>query len=167
MNSFNILVVNPKDHETQIAVYDNHKLLYMISRKHTREELASFSSISKQVEFRRDIVIRELNANQFETSRMKVVISRGGLIKPVQSGVYRVNDILKHDLVNSPVGEDVINIGGLLAEAIASEIPDTLALIADPSVVDELQDVARISGSPEIMRKSIFHALNQKAVAKM
>ncbi len=167
MIPFNILVVNPKDYETQIAVYDNYKLLYMISRKHTRDELAAFSSVYDQVGFRKDVVIRELSGNQFETSQLKVVISRGGLIKPVQSGVYKVNDALKHDLVNSPVGEDVINIAGLLADAIAQEIPGTLALIADPTVVDELQDVARVTGSPEIERKSIFHALNQKAVAKM
>ena len=167
MIPFNILVVNPKDNETQIAVYDNYKLLYMISRKHTKDELAAFSTIYEQVGFRKDVVIKELESNQFETSQLKVVISRGGLIKPVQSGVYKVNEALKHDLVHSPVGEDVINIAGLLADAIASEIPDTLALIADPTVVDELQDVARITGSPEIVRKSIFHALNQKAVAKM
>jgi butyrate kinase len=167
MIMFNILVVNPKDQETQIAVYDNYKLLYMISRKHTKEELSGFSSIYEQVEFRRDVIIRELAANQYDTSQLKVVISRGGLIKPVQSGVYKVNEALKHDLINSPVGEDIINIAGLLADAISSVIPGTLALIADPTVVDELQDVARITGSPEIMRKSIFHALNQKAVAKM
>ena len=167
MIPFNILVVNPKDFETQIAVYDNHNLLYMISRKHTIDELAAFSSVYEQVEFRKNVVIRELSNNQLETSHLKVIISRGGLIKPVKSGVYKVTDALKHDLVHSPVGEDVINIAGLLADAIASEIPGTLAMIADPSVVDELQDVARITGSPEIVRKSIFHALNQKAVAKM
>jgi len=167
MIPFNILVVNPKDQETQIAVYDNYKLLYMNSRKHQKEELAAFSSIYDQVGFRKDVVIRELSNNQFTTDQLKVIISRGGLIKPVQSGVYKVNEALKHDLVFSPVGEDVINIAGLLADAIAGEIPGTLALIADPTVVDELQDVARITGSPDIVRKSIFHALNQKAVAKM
>jgi butyrate kinase len=167
MTPFNILVVNPKDYLTQIAVYQNYKLLYMISRKHSPEELGRFTSIYDQVTFRKDVVIKELKNNDFSMDELKIVISRGGLIKPVQSGVYEVNDLLKKDLKHSPVGEDVINIAGLLADAIASEVPGARAMIADPTVVDELHDLARITGSPEIQRKSIFHALNQKAVAKM
>lgn len=167
MTSFNILVVNPKDHLTQIAVYNSYKLLYMISRKHSEVELAAFDTIYDQVDYRKEMVLRELKNNDFVTDDLKIVISRGGLIKPVQSGVYEVNTRLHEDLFNSPVGEDIINIGGLLAEAIASEVPGAKALIADPTVVDELQEVARITGSPDMKRKSIFHALNQKAVAKM
>jgi butyrate kinase len=167
MTLFNILVVNPKDVLTQIAVYQNYKLLYMINRKHPDSELSPFKSIYDQVTFRKNIVLKELASNDFDLSGLKVVISRGGLIKPVQSGVFAMNEQLKHDLVHSPVGEDIINIGGLLADAIAAEIPGAQAMVADPTVVDELQDVARITGSPEIQRKSIFHALNQKAVGKM
>lgn len=167
MTTFNILVVNPRDQETQIAVYDNYELRYMIARKHSREELAGFKSIYDQVGFRKDIILKELSNNQFALDQVKVVISRGGLLHPVQSGVYKVNDRLKHDLINSPVGEDIINIGGLLAAAVADGIPGAQAMIADPTVVDELQDVARITGAPGIQRKSIFHALNQKAVANL
>ena len=167
MSNFNILVVNPKDKETQIAVYDNYKLRYMIARRHSKEELAGFDSIYDQVTFRKDIILKELNNNQFSLEDVKVGISRGGLVHPVQSGVYEVNDSLKNDLINSPVGEDVINIGGLLASAVAAEIPGAKALIADPTVVDELQDIARITGAPGIQRKSIFHALNQKAVGNL
>jgi len=164
---FNILVVNPKDSLTQVAVYQNHKLLYMISRKHSAEELAPYRTLCDQVPFRRDSVLRELRNNDFRTDELKLVISRGGLIKPVNSGVFRVNDALKKDLLHSPVGDDIINIAGLLADAIAAEAPGSVALIADPTVVDEFQELARITGAPEIRRKSIFHALNQKAVAKM
>ena len=167
MTPFNILVVNPKDYLTQIAVYQNHKLLYMISRKHAAEELIPFKTIYDQVQFRKESVVRELKNNDFTLDDLKIVISRGGLIKPVSSGVFAVNELLKKDLVNSPVGEDVINIAGLLADAIASEVPGAVAMIADPTVVDEFHELARITGSPEIKRKSIFHALNQKAVAKM
>jgi len=167
MTIFNILVVNPRDLETQIAVYDNYKLRYMIGRKHSQEELAGFDSMHAQVNFRKEIVMRELKNNQFSLEEVKIVISRGGLIRPVQSGVYRVNEQLKLDLTNSPVGEDIINIGGLLAAAVAEEIPGSLALIADPTVVDELEDVARITGAPGIKRKSIFHALNQKAMGNL
>lgn len=167
MVTFNILVVNPKDRETQIAVYENYKLLYMIGRKHSSEELAKFESIYDQVGFRKDVILKELEKNEFDTSQLKVIISRGGLVKPVQSGVFAVNEQLRNDLRNSPVGDDIINIGGLVASALAENIPGAVPLIADPTVVDELQDVARITGSPEIQRKSIFHALNQKAVAKL
>jgi butyrate kinase len=167
MTLFNILVVNPKDYLTQIAVYQNYKLHYMINRKHTTEELKSFKSVYEQVEFRKDIVFKELKNNDFALDELKIVISRGGLIKPVQSGVYEVNELLKKDLKNSPVGEDIINICGLLADAIAMVIPGARAMIADPTVVDELNELARITGAPDIKRKSIFHALNQKAVAKM
>lgn len=167
MTLFNILVVNPKDYVTQIAVYQNHKLLYMISRKHPAEELAPFGTIYDQVGFRKESVLKELRNNDFSLEGLQLVISRGGLIKPVRSGVYEVNDLLKHDLKNSPVGEDIINIAGLLADAIAAEVTGARALIADPTVVDEFHELARITGSPEIQRKSIFHALNQKAVAKL
>jgi butyrate kinase len=82
MTPFNILVVNPKDKETQIAVYDNYKLRYMIGRKHTKEELAEFESIYDQVTFRKDIVLKELLNNQFSLDEVKIVISRGGLVHP-------------------------------------------------------------------------------------
>jgi butyrate kinase len=167
MMTFNILVVNPKDYETQVAVYDNYKLLYMIGRRHTEDELSGFKSVYDQVEFRKNVVFKELSNNQFSLDELKIVISRGGLIHPVQSGVYQVNEQLKKDLKYSPVGEDIINIGGLVADAVAKEVPGTTALIADPTVVDEMEEVARITGAPDISRKSIFHALNQKAVAKL
>jgi len=167
MTTFNILVVNPKDQETQIAVYDNYKLRYMIGRKHTKEELAGFDSIYDQVTFRKDIVLKELANNQFSLEDILIVISRGGLVHPVESGVYEVNEQLKYDLIHSPVGEDIINIGGLLATAVAAETPNARAMIADPTVVDELEDIARITGAPGIERKSIFHALNQKAMGNL
>ena len=167
MTTFNILVVNPRDQETQIAVYDNYKLRYMIGRKHTNKEIAGFDSIYDQVTFRKDIILKELTNNQFSLKDVKVVISRGGLVHPVQSGVYEVNEQLKHDLIHNTVGEDIINIGGLLAAAVAAEIPGSRAMIADPTVVDELEEIARITGAPGILRKSIFHALNQKAVGNL
>jgi len=166
MNTFNILVVNPKDTLTQIALYDDYKLQFLINRKHSGEELSYFKKMTDQVDFRKNIVINEVKNNDFDFGGMKIVISRGGLILPVQSGVYQMDENLHKDLMNSPVGEDIINIGGLLAEAIAAEFPGTEALIAEPTVVDELEPIARITGYPELSRKSIFHALSQKGIAK-
>jgi butyrate kinase len=163
---FNILVVNPKDKLTQIAAYQNHKLLYINTRIHSKDELARFSSIYQQVDFRKEIVIRELRNNELELDEVKLVISRGGLVKPVCSGVYGVNKKLKHDLEHSPIGVDIINIAGLLADAVSASIPGSKAIVAEMTVVDELEDVARITGAPGMERKSIFHALNQKAIAK-
>lgn len=164
---FNILVVNPKDKVTQIAVYNNYKLLYINNRYHTTDELAGFETIYDQLELRKQLVLKELQNNEFDLSEVKIVISRGGLVKPVSSGVYTVNEALKNDLRNSPVGIDIINLGGLLAEAVSDEIPGSMAMIADPAVVDEMEDVARITGAPGLERKSVFHALNQKAIAKL
>ena len=164
---FNILVVNPKDKVTQIAVYQNYKLLYINNRYHTTDELTGFETIYDQLEFRKQIVLKELQNNEFDLSEVKVVISRGGLVKPVSSGVFAVNEALKHDLKNSPIGYYIINLGGLLADAVSATIPGSKAMIADCTVVDEMEDVARITGAPGIERKSIFHALNQKAVAKL
>ena len=164
---FNILVLNPKDKVTQIAVYQNYKLLYINNRYHTTDELAGFETIYDQLELRKQLVLKELQNNEFDLSEVKIVISRGGLVKPVSSGVYAVNEALKHDLRNSPVGIDVINLGGLLADAVSSEMPGSKAMIADPAVVDEMEDVARITGAPGLEWKSVFHALNQKAVAKL
>lgn len=165
--TFNILVVNPKDKVTQIAVFDNFQLLYINNRRHSAEELSRFKTVYDQVEFRRDVIFKELRNNHFNFSEVKIVISRGGLIKPVHSGIYEVNEALRYDLINSPIGTDIINIGGLVADAVAAQIEGAKALIADPAVVDEMQDIARITGAPGVERKSIFHALNQKAVAKI
>jgi len=95
------------------------------------------------------------------------VVGRGGLIKPIESGVYRVNDLMKMDLLESPMGEHASNLGALIADEIVSELKDVPAFIVDPVVVDEMEPVARLSGHPEIKRLSIFHALNQKAVARL
>jgi len=94
------------------------------------------------------------------------VVGRGGLLKPIESGVYLVNERMKEDLRNSPIGEHASNLGGLIADAFAQQLNDVKAYIANPVVVDELDDIARISGHPHFQRKSIFHALNQKAVAR-
>ena len=95
-----------------------------------------------------------------------MVVGRGGLLKPIKSGVYEITEKMKEDLYESPFGEHASNLGGLIADDISKNLPSTRAFIVDPVVVDELEDVARISGHPLLNRVSIFHALNQKAVAR-
>lgn len=132
---------------------------------HSEDEIEAFEKISDQYEYRKAAILKVLKKNDVDLSCIEVVMGRGGLIHPVPSGVIEVNEKLKHDLRNSPMGEHASNLGGLIADDIASNIPAARAFIANPVVVDEFEDIARIAGHPLFERKSIYHALNQKAIA--
>jgi butyrate kinase len=161
-----ILVINPGSTSTKIAVYEGRKEIFAKTILHTAEELAPFSSIYQQFEFRKKNIFAELENNKINAANFAAVIGRGGLVKPIPSGVYRVNQLMIKHLSEGLGGEHASNLGGLLAHSIASGTPGCQAFIADPVVVDELQDVARVTGIPEIERVSIFHPLNQRAIAK-
>ncbi len=166
MEIYRILVINPGSTSTKIAVYENEKSIFLKNIKHSTENLASFASISDQYSFRKDVILNELKDVDIDTSSLNAIIGRGGLVKPIESGVYEVNDALIRDLKKGVMGEHASNLGGLIADDLAKTIPGARAFIADPVVVDELDDVARITGSPDMPRQSVFHALNQKAVAR-
>jgi butyrate kinase len=160
-----ILVINPKNTSSRIAVYKDTKLCFLKTIRYTDEQIAACGTIPGQVEMRKQAIMRELKENDININKLEIVIARGGLIKPVKSGVYKVNDLLKEDLLKGVMGIHATNLGGIIASDIAA-LNNALPLIADPVVVDELTDVARISGHPLFERKSIFHALNQKVVAR-
>ncbi|MFV0521335.1 MAG: butyrate kinase [Mangrovibacterium sp.] len=165
---YRILAINPGSTSTKIAVYDQQKSIFLKNIKHSNEELAPFSSIAEQYPFRRDVIFSELAAADIEMDKISAVIGRGGLVKPIESGIYEVNEALKTDLKLGIQGEHASNLGGLIADDIARNLNNGCkAYIADPVVVDELEEVARISGLPEMPRRSIFHALNQKAVGRL
>ncbi|MEI6123931.1 MAG: butyrate kinase [Bacteroidota bacterium] len=161
-----VLAINPGSTSTKIAVYENFKLFFLKNIKHSTEELGKFKKISDQFEFRKNIILDELIEAKIDIESIDAVVGRGGLVKPIKSGVYEVNDALKRDLIAGMQGEHASNLGGLIASDIASMREELKAYIADPVVVDELDDIARISGHPNFVRVSIFHALNQKAIAK-
>ena len=163
---YKILVINPGSTTTKIAVYDGNKSIFLKSIKHTVEQLQRFDKISDQYEFRKEVILNELIHAEIDIEKIDAVVGRGGLVKPIESGVYEVNEALKEDLRKGVSGEHASNLGGLIADDIANSLPNARAFIADPVVVDELQDVARITGVPDMPRRSIFHALNQKAVAR-
>ncbi|MBT3302007.1 MAG: butyrate kinase [Bacteroidetes bacterium] len=165
MSRFRILVVNPRTTFTKIAIFDNEELVYLNKVNHTQDELDLFHNILDQHEYRKNIVLKELQEADIAAESIHAVVGRGGLIKPVKSGVFEINDHLIEDLTNSPVGEDSVNLGGLIAKDIADSL-SIKAYTCDPVVVDELDDLARIAGHPDFERKSVFHALNQKAVAR-
>jgi butyrate kinase len=166
MEDFRILAINPGSTSTKIAVFQNTNPLFVKSMNHSNEELNGFDRVTDQHSFRKEIIYKELQAAEIDLSEIRAVVGRGGMLKPISSGVYEVNEAMKYDLYHSKVGDHASNLGGLIADDIASSLPNARAFIADPVVVDELEDIARVSGHPEFSRISIFHALNQKAIAR-
>ena len=167
MDEFKILAINPGSTSTKIAVYKNNKSIFLKNIKHSSEDLKNFSRIADQFEFRKEIILQELKVADIDMNKISAIVGRGGLVKPIESGVYEVNEHLKEDAKNGIMGEHASNLGALIANNLAKEIKGCKAYIADPVVVDELTPVARISGHPLLPKVSIFHALNQKAIAKM
>ncbi|MUP38517.1 MULTISPECIES: butyrate kinase [Labilibaculum] len=166
METRRILAINPGSTSTKIAVFQGDKSVFLKNIKHSNEELAQFGKISEQFEFRKNIIMKELVDAEIQIDLIEAVVGRGGLVKPIESGIYSVNERLKEDLRIGVLGEHASNLGGLIADNIAQALPRAKAYIADPVVVDEMIDVARISGHPEFQRVSIFHALNQKAIGR-
>ncbi len=162
-----ILAVNPGSTSTKFAVFEEENLLFEKTLRHSAQELEPYKKITDQFHFRKDLIVKELTQRGVDFSRIVAIVGRGGLVKPIESGIYEVNDRMKHDLEAGIMGEHASNLGGLIADDIASALPGAKAYIVDPVVVDELQPVARLSGHPSINRLSIFHALNQKAVARI
>lgn len=160
-----ILVINPGSTSTKIAVFEETARLFDKSVSHSSDEIKKYPSIAAQYEFRHEAIMDALKAQGFDMKRLAAVVGRGGLLHPIPGGVYRVNEAMKQDLQSARYGEHASNLGALIADNIAREL-GIPAFIADPVVVDELSDVARVSGNKLFARKSIFHALNQKAVAR-
>lgn len=161
-----ILAINPGSTSTKIAVYRGTIRIFLKSISHSSEELKQFEDIASQFEFRMKIILDEIKNADISINDLAVVMGRGGLIKPIPSGVYEVNESLIADLKVGIMGQHASNLGGLIANEIVQKLPNAKAYIVDPVVVDEFEDLARLSGHPNFERKSIFHALNQKAIAR-
>lgn len=166
MENVRILAINPGSTSTKIAVYENTNPIFIKNLKHSSVDLEKFENLAAQFEFRKNIILDELHKAEIDLQTINAIVGRGGLVKPIESGVYRINENLIRDLRNSPLGEHASNLGGLIANDLAKLLPNAEAFIADPVVVDELQPLARVSGHPAFTRRSIFHALNQKAIAR-
>ncbi len=159
------LIINPGSTSTKLGIFEDETLVSEETLRHTTEEIAQFDKIVDQVDFRKEMILAFLKDKGEELSSFNVIVGRGGLLKPIPSGTYAVTDKLIEDLKIGVGGEHASNLGGILSKALADEV-GVPSYIVDPVVVDELEPVARISGVPELPRVSIFHALNQKAVAK-
>lgn len=160
-----ILVINPGSTSTKIGVFDNEFSIFEKTIRHDMDTINQYDSIIEQYEFRKQTILESLDTEGINVSRLSAVCGRGGLLRPIEGGTYRVNDVMLADLKAGFAGEHASNLGGILAFEIASAL-NIPAYIVDPVVVDELDPIARISGFSVIERKSIFHALNQKAVAR-
>ncbi len=166
MDANYILAINPGATSTKIAVYQSNKFVFLKTIRHDCDDILAYKKTVDQLDFRMELVLSEVKENHIPFDQVGMIIARGGLIHPIESGIYEVNDAMIADLEVGIMGDHASNLGGLIANLLLNQFPHAKAYIADPVVVDELQDVARISGHPAFQRKSIFHALNQKSTAR-
>lgn len=163
--SIKSLIINPGSTSTKIGVFEDETLLFEETLRHSTEEIGSYATIVDQKDFRKQIILDLLKEKNFDIHSLQVVVGRGGMLKPIPGGTYAVSDDLLQDLVIGKQGQHASNLGGILAREIGDSI-GAPSYIVDPVVVDEMMPIARYSGVPELPRTSVFHALNQKAVAK-
>ncbi|MGB5823342.1 MAG: butyrate kinase [Proteocatella sp.] len=165
MKEYKILAINPGSTSTKIAVFSNENLIMEKTLRHSNEEIQKYENVAAQKSFRKEVIIESLVEVGISPHGFDAIVGRGGLLMPMEGGTYEVNDVMLEDLAVGIQGEHASNLGGIIAKEIA-DMAVVPAFIVDPVVVDEMDDIARISGIPEIERISIFHALNQKAVAR-
>ena len=161
--SIKTLVINPGSTSTKVGVFEDETLLFEETLRHPTEEIAKYASVIDQKDFRKEIILDFLKEKNCDPKSLDVIVGRGGLLKPIPGGTYAVSDALLADLEKGVQGQHASNLGGILAREIGDKL-GVPSYIVDPVVVDELTDKARLSGMPELPRRSIFHALNQKAV---
>ena len=160
-----LLIINPGATSTKIAVYEDETEVFLETIRHTQEELGGFPRIIDQLDFRTGLVMRTLQERGYTRDRFSAVCSRGGLLRHVPSGTYRINDAVISDIYHPPYGEHASSLGPVIAKALA-DLAGIPAFLVDPVSVDELIPLARVSGFCGMERESFFHALNQKAVAR-
>jgi len=165
MADFRVLIVNPGSTSTKLSVYDGDIPVHGVVVRHSPTELAEFTDILDQYEYRKQMIYRVLGELGEDPRSFAAVVGRGGLCKPIPGGVYEVSELMLQDLRHSALGKHASSLGGLIAYEIAREL-GVRSFIVDPPMVDEMEPMAHVSGMPEIARKSLFHALNQKAAAR-
>lgn len=161
---YNILAINPGSTSTKIAIYEDDKEIYEKNITHSNEEIEKYDRVADQYEMRYNEIMSFLNEVNYDVKDLSAVVGRGGLLPPVKSGAYRVNDVMVDVLKNRPVVEHASNLGGIIAFEMAEKL-SIPSFIYDSVAVDELEDIARYSGMADIKRKSLAHALNMRAVA--
>lgn len=161
---YQILAINPGSTSTKIAIYRNEELIYKKSIRHSTEIIQSFDRVFDQYNFRKEAILDTLKEADITIDSFDAIVGRGGLLKPIEGGTYLVNEEMVKFVEEAPRGEHASNLGCVIAKDLADPL-NIPAFIVDPVAVDEMNDIARFTGMPHIKRQSLFHALNQKAVA--
>ncbi len=161
---FRILAINPGSTSTKIAIYEDENLITKKSIRHSTELISSFDRIYDQYDFRKSAILDTLKETGISIDSFDAIVGRGGLFKPIEGGTYLVTDDMIEFVKEAPRGEHASNLGCVIAKDLADSIGKP-SFIVDPVAVDEMNDIARFTGMPHIKRQSLFHALNQKAVA--
>lgn len=165
MKNYFILTINPGSTSTKIGVFENEKELFSSSVEHQSAFLETFQTVNDQFKFRKSTVLEILETHHFDCRKLSAVVGRGGLLPPIKSGGYTVNDAMKTIILEGNLSEHAANLGALLADAIARPL-GVPAFIYDGVSSDEMDDIARITGFPEIQRQSFCHVLNSKAMGR-
>ena len=165
MKEYRILALNLGSTSTKLAVYEGETQKLEQVLRHSQEEMGSIKTMAENAAFRKPLILDFLKDNDVDIKSFDAIVGRGGLMRPIPGGTYAVNQAMLDDLASCKYGSHASNLGGMLANEIAREI-GVPAYIVDPVVVDEMEDVARLSGHPAFKRRTCFHALNQKAIAK-
>jgi len=163
--AFRVLTINPGSTSTKFAVYDDETAIFTKTVRHGKDDLSRYNSILDQKNFRKDYILSFLTEAGIDGDSLDAVAGRGGLLKPIESGTYLINKTMLKDLHTATAAIHASALGAIIAAEIAEEffIP---AYVVDPIVVDEMDRNAKLTGMPGIERSSVFHALNQKAIAR-
>lgn len=164
-NDIMIFAINPGSTSTKIGVFKNEEAMVVDKIAHSADELKKYEKIIDQYSFRKGVIFKVLKEKQYPIYDLDAVVGRGGLIRPVEGGTYVVDSYMLEDVKNAVYGEHASNLGAILAHEIGQEL-GIPSFIVDPVVVDEMDEIARVTGLAEIRRRSVFHALNQKAAAR-
>ena len=159
-----LLILNPGSTSTKLAVFDGEEPLFVESITHSAEELAPFDCVADQYEFRRELVLDCLKRHSVPLDSLTAIVSRGGLLTPIEAGAYEVNDDMVWQLKNKPQNEHASNVGAMIARSISLQL-GIPAYIYDGVTVDELLPINKLTGLPSMRRKGMGHNLNTRAAA--
>lgn len=160
-----VLAMNFGSTSTKVAIYEGDREVMTQVFRHTNEEMAGISNMEENAAFRKGVIMSYLQEQGVDLNALDAIVGRGGLMRGIEGGTYIVNDNMLKDLHSCQYGYHVCNLGGILANEIGNEL-NKPAYVVDPPVVNEVADVAKLSGHPDFPRRALFHALNQKAIAK-
>lgn len=160
-----VLVINPGSTSTKVSLFKGYENVIQQNINHSSEEISKYEKIYDQLDMRKNTILSWMNENGYDTSQLIAVVGRGGLLRPMPGGTYKVTETMIEDLKIGVQGDHASNLGGLIAKSIG-DIENIDSYIVDPVAVDEFEDIARVSGIPDIERRSLGHALNIKAVGR-